>query len=323
MVKAAIFGAAGQIGSPLSLLLKSSNLLTELSIYDVVNAPGVATDLNHIDTPAKVTGYLSSDNNGLQMALNGADIVIIPAGIARKPGVTRDDLFQNNAKVIKDLVTGVAKFCPRAFVLIITNPINSTLPIAVEVLKRHNVLDPQRVFGATTLDVVRASTFLAHVLQSDNPKDFKIPVVGGHSGSTILPLYSQCKPSGTLNMEELDSLTHHKIGFQFGGDKIVQVKVGAGSATTCMAYVAVRFVNSLLTAIFGPEGSIEEAYIAETLGVDYFAVPVDLGSQGLVRALGIGELSKYERHLLEFALPRLRKDIEKGLKFSKGKGIDN
>lgn len=120
------------------------------------------------------------------------------------------DLFQNNAKVIKDLVTGVAKFCPRAFVLIITNPINSTLPIAVEVLKRHNVLDPQRVFGATTLDVVRASTFLAHVLQSDNPKDFKIPVVGGHSGSTILPLYSQCKPSGTLNMEELDSLTHHK-----------------------------------------------------------------------------------------------------------------
>lgn len=57
--------------------------------------------------------------------------------------------------------------------------------------------------------------------------------------------------------------------------------------------------------------------------MDYFAVPVDLGSQGLVRALGIGELSKYERHLLEFALPRLRKDIEKGLKFSKGKGIDN
>lgn len=63
--------------------------MTELCLYDIVHAPGVAIDLNHIDTPAKVTGFLP-DNGGLTKALTGSDIVVIPAGIARKPGMTRD-----------------------------------------------------------------------------------------------------------------------------------------------------------------------------------------------------------------------------------------
>src|SRR5271156_657561 len=98
MVKAAVLGASGQIGQPLSLLLKSvrtrinplgranyatnlvilkSPLVTELRLYDVVNSIGVATDLNHIDTPAKVSGYLPADD-GLEKTLTGAEIVIIP-----------------------------------------------------------------------------------------------------------------------------------------------------------------------------------------------------------------------------------------------------
>jgi len=79
MVKVAVLGASGQIGQPLSLLLKSSPLVTELRLYDVVHSIGVATDLNHIDTPAKVSGYLPVDG-GLEKALTGAEICIIPAG---------------------------------------------------------------------------------------------------------------------------------------------------------------------------------------------------------------------------------------------------
>lgn len=63
--------------------------MTELRLYDVVHSVGVATDLNHIDTPAKVSGYLPADN-GLEKTLTGAQMVVIPAGIARKPGMTRD-----------------------------------------------------------------------------------------------------------------------------------------------------------------------------------------------------------------------------------------
>jgi malate dehydrogenase len=74
--------------------------------------------------------------------------------------MTRDELFNVNAGIVRDLVTGVANYCPKAFVLIISNPVNSTVPIACEILKAHNVFDARRVFGVTTLDVVRASTSL-------------------------------------------------------------------------------------------------------------------------------------------------------------------
>ena len=90
MVKATVIGAAGGIGQPLSLLLKQSPLVTELSLYDVVNTPGVAMDLSHINTPAVTSGYAQDDLEG---AVDGAEIVLIPAGMPRKPGMTRDDLF--------------------------------------------------------------------------------------------------------------------------------------------------------------------------------------------------------------------------------------
>jgi malate dehydrogenase len=206
-----------------------SPLVTELSLYDIVHAPGVAIDLNHIDTPGKVTGYLPADG-GLEKTLVGAEIVVIPAGIARKPGMTRDgipsilrrpesrsrtnpgvaDLFKTNANVIRDLLEGVARFCPKAYVCIITNPVNSTLPIACKVLERHGVLDPRKVFGVTTLDVVRASTFAAHALGIDDPKKYQVPVVGGHSGATILPLFSQSSPAIEFSQGQLDAVTNRE-----------------------------------------------------------------------------------------------------------------
>lgn len=83
-VKVAVAGASGGIGQPLSLLLKQSPLVTELSLYDIVHTPGVAADLSHIDTPAKVQGFNGAEN--LETALKNADVVIIPAGVPRKPG---------------------------------------------------------------------------------------------------------------------------------------------------------------------------------------------------------------------------------------------
>ena len=98
--KVAVLGAAGGIGQPLSLLLKLSPQIGTLSCYDVVGTPGVAADLSHIPTASSVTGSLPSSgswppkgNDGLKDALTGANIVVIPAGVPRKPGMTRDDLF--------------------------------------------------------------------------------------------------------------------------------------------------------------------------------------------------------------------------------------
>jgi len=166
--KVAVLGAAGGIGQPLALLCKLSEHIDEVACYDVVGTPGVAADLSHCPTPAKITGNLPaagtwppSHDAGLEAALTGADVVVIPAGVPRKPGMTRDDLFNTNAGIVKTLVEGCAKFCPDATLAIISNPVNSTVPIAAEVLKKAGVYNPKKVCGVTTLDVCRANTFLA------------------------------------------------------------------------------------------------------------------------------------------------------------------
>lgn len=88
------------------------------------------------------------------------DLVIIPAGVPRKPGMTRDDLFNINAGIVRTLCEGIAKCCPNAVVNLISNPVNSTVPIAAEVFKKAGTFDPKRLLGVTMLDVVRANTFV-------------------------------------------------------------------------------------------------------------------------------------------------------------------
>jgi len=126
--------------------------------------------------------------------------------------MTRDDLFKINAGIVRDLVKGVGEFCPDAFVLVISNPVNSTVPIAAEVLKGANAFNPKKLFGVTTLDVVRAETFVASITGEKNPAKTVIPVIGGHSGETIVPLWSQAKPKVNIGEDKLDALTNREIG---------------------------------------------------------------------------------------------------------------
>ncbi|KAL9640494.1 MAG: hypothetical protein Q9164_000244 [Protoblastenia rupestris] len=323
MVKAVVLGASGGIGQPLSLLLKASPLVDELSLYDVVNTPGVTADLSHISSIAKITGYLPQ-NDGLKKALTGADVVLIPAGIPRKPGMTRDDLFKINAGIVRDLVKGIAEFCPKAYILVISNPVNSTVPIAAEIMKQANVFDPKRLFGVTTLDVVRAETFIQDLTGEKDPSKTVIPVIGGHSGETIVPLFSQAKPAVNIPSDKYAALIKR---VQFGGDEVVEAKGGAGSATLSMAYAGFRFAEKVIKASKGEKGIVEPTFvylpgvaggdaIVKETGVDYFSVPVELGPSGAEKANNIlGSLSEDEKKLLEPAKSGLKGNIEKGIDF--------
>ncbi|CAG8619788.1 12504_t:CDS:2 [Ambispora gerdemannii] len=331
MVKAVILGAAGGIGQPLSLLLKLNETVTELALYDIVNSPGVAADLGHINTPAKVTGYLppkekNAPNDGLKNALTGAHIIIIPAGVPRKPGMTRDDLFKINAGIVRDLATGIAQYSPKAFILIISNPVNSTTPIVAEVLKKHNVFDPKKLFGVTTLDLVRASTFTGEISGHDS-RDIRVPVVGGHSGITIIPLLSKISPSYSFSKEQIDSLTNR---IQYGGDEVVKAKDGAGSATLSMAQAGARFADAILKAsVKGEARLIEVSYvhldadkdggdkIRATVGLDYFSSTIELGTNGITKIHPLENLTAFEDSLLKAAIPELRENINKGVAFIK------
>ncbi|KAI1911493.1 Malate dehydrogenase, cytoplasmic [Ophidiomyces ophidiicola] len=312
--KVAVLGAAGGIGQPLSLLMKLNPRVSHLALYDIRGGPGVAADLSHINTNSVVTGH-EPTATGLKEALTDAEIVLIPAGVPRKPGMTRDDLFNTNASIVRDLAKATADAAPNAKILVISNPVNSTVPIVAEVFKSKNVYNPKRLFGVTTLDVVRASRFISEIKKTD-PVNEEVPVIGGHSGVTIVPLVSQSNHPD-ISGEALDALVNR---IQFGGDEVVKAKAGAGSATLSMAMAGARFAESLLRASEG-EKVIEPTFVESPLyksqGIDFFASRVRLGANGVEEILPVGKVSEYEQKLLDACLVDLKKNITKGIEFVK------
>uniref|UniRef100_A0A1L8EI00 Malate dehydrogenase, mitochondrial n=1 Tax=Haematobia irritans TaxID=7368 RepID=A0A1L8EI00_HAEIR len=309
--KVTVCGASGGIGQPLSLLLKQNPLVTDLALYDIVHTPGVAADLSHIDTKSKTSGHMGPDQLG--QALKNADVVVIPAGVPRKPGMTRDDLFNVNAGIIKDIANSIAKNCPKAMVAIITNPVNTCVPIAAEILKKAGVYDPKRLFGVSTLDVVRARAFIGEALGVD-PQTVNIPVIGGHSGVTILPVLSQCQPAYKADQATIEKLT---VRIQEAGTEVVKAKAGAGSATLSMAYAGARFAGSLLKGLDGQKNVVECSYVQSNVTeATFFATPLVLGKNGIQENLGLPKLNDYEKKLLEAAIPELKKNIQKGVDFA-------
>lgn len=308
--KVAVVGAAGGIGQPLSLLMKLNGNVTDLSCYDVAPfTPGVAADLSHINTPAKATGFTGDD---LGKALKDADVVIIPAGVPRKPGMTRQDLFQVNAGIVAGVVKEAAKNCPNAALLIISNPVNSTVPIAAEILKKAGVYNKNLLFGVTTLDVCRANTFVAEN-QGFDVKKTNVTVVGGHAGVSILPLLSQV-PQSSFSDSDRDALTQR---IMFGGDEVVQAKAGAGSATLSMAYAGAVFADLVLRARAGEKGIVAMSYVESDLGyASFFSSPITLGKEGISKINDIGPLSDFEKEKLEAAIPELEKSIAEGIAFA-------
>ncbi|KAF8554656.1 malate dehydrogenase [Imleria badia] len=311
--KVAVLGAGGGIGQPLSLLLKSDPLVTSLSLYDIRGAPGVAADVSHVDTASEVQGYAADK---LDEALEGVEVVVIPAGVPRKPGMTRDDLFNTNASIVRDLASAIGRVSPTAHILVISNPVNSTVPIVASTLSKAGVYNPSRVFGVTTLDVVRAARFTAGVTGVP-PSDARITVVGGHSGATIVPLLSQSTHGKDIKGEVYDKLVYR---IQFGGDEVVKAKDGAGSATLSMAYAGAKFTNALLRGLNGEKGVVTPTFIENPLfkdqGIDFFSCNVELGVNGVEKIHPLGPLSAEEEKLLAACLPELKKNIEKGKAFA-------
>merc|ERR1719271_183165 len=132
----------------------------------MVPPAGVAADLGHLEKKAKVTGYAIDPAipavQQLEECLTGCSLVLVPAGMPRKPGMTRDDLFKVNADIAKGTVEACAKYCPDAVVALIVNPVNSIVPAMAELYQKKG-LDPMKIVGVTTLDCVRANKFVGEI----------------------------------------------------------------------------------------------------------------------------------------------------------------
>merc|ERR1740138_877151 len=175
----------------------------------MVPAEGVAADLSHLEAKSKVKAYALNKEDKpidkLAECLTGCDLVLVPAGLPRRPGMTRADLLGINAGIAKGIVEACGKYCPNAIVGLIVNPVNSVVPAMCELYKKKG-LNPARICGVTTLDCVRANKFV-HEITGDPIDKINITVVCGHAGATILPLFSQDEAGKKIpedKSEELD-----------------------------------------------------------------------------------------------------------------------
>merc|ERR1719310_1622907 len=184
----------------------------------------------------------------LKECLNGCDLVLIPAGVPRKPGMTRDDLFKVNADIAKGLTEACAAHCPDAVLGMIVNPVNSIVPAMCELYKKKG-LDHMKIIGVTTLDCVRSNKFV-HEITGDPIDGINIPVVCGHAGATILPLFSQDASGKKVPADKLMDLDKR---VQDAGTEVVNAKGGKGSATLSMAYAGARFGSAVLQGLAGQE----------------------------------------------------------------------
>ena len=239
--------------------------------------------------------------------------------------------YRPNASIFRDLATAVARISPEAHVLVISNPVNSTVPIVSTVFEEAGVYDPRRIFGVTTLDVVRASRFVSGIVGT-NLVDTPIAVIGGHSGATIIPLLSQSSPGKGISGEAYNEVVNR---IQYGSG--VKAKDGAGSATLSMAYAGAKFTNALLRGLADEKGAITptlsrvrcllsraltSSHLMSRLAwVQRSLIHRDLANMtppqlnGVEKIHPIGELTAEEKKLVEACLPELKKNVEKGKAF--------
>lgn len=324
-----ILGAAGGIGQPLSLLLKQNPLVTQLNLYDLVNCMGVSMELQHCATAkANVSGFQGWE---LKQSLKGSDLVIIPAGIPPRPGVSSEDNFNTNASIVSNLATAIAESCPNALVAIISNPVNSMVPIVSEIFKQWNVYNPAKVFGVTSLNTERAASMIGK-LTGLPAHAINCPVIGGHSGTSIIPVFSQCAAAKALSAKQRKELTN-KI--RTGNDDVMAAKKGAAGPTLSVAFAASRFCNSVLRGLEGEKDVVECAYVrsditwedernvAKVTETTYFTTPVVLGKEGIHKNKGIGALDEAENGYMTEAIREIKYDIERGQAYVKTRGASS
>ena len=302
--KIALVGA-GQIGGTLALLAGQKEL-GDVVLIDVAEGipEGKALDLYQT---SPVEGYNSALSGGTDYSLiAGADVVIVTAGVPRKPGMSRDDLIGINTGIIKTAGEGIKKYAPNAFVIVITNP----LDVMVWVMQQVTGFPTNRVVGmAGVLDGSRFRAFLAMEFNV-SVKDVYACVLGGH-GDTMVPMvrYSTVAGIPLPDLVKMGWLTQERL------DSIVQRTRDGGAEIVKLLKTGSAFYAPAASAIAMAEAYIKDqkrilpcaAYLDGQYGVKglYVGVPVILGAGGVEKIVEM-QLNDEEKAMFDASVEAVR-----------------
>lgn len=299
--KIALIGG-GQIGGVLAQLI-AQRQLGDVVLYDIVDDMPQGKTLD-IAEASRIDGFdLMLKGSNDYNDIDGSDIVVVTAGLPRKPGMSRDDLLTTNAKIIKTVAENVKKYAPNSIAIIISNPLDAM----VTLFKKITGFPTNRVFGqAGILDSSRFSTFIAWEL-GVSVKDVNAMVLGGH-GDTMVPIVRYANVNGIPAMELLE----RKYGDKGKAAEVMKAMVDrtkmAGGEVVKLLKTGSAFYSpasatlSMLEAIIGDENRLMPvcAFLNGEFGVNgyYVGVPAVLGANGVEKIIEF-ELSDEEQALLD------------------------
>jgi malate dehydrogenase len=306
--KIALIGA-GMIGGTLAHLAVLKRL-GDVVLFDVVEGMPQGKALDLLES-GPIEGFDASVVGTTNLAdIQGADVCIVTAGLARKPGMSRDDLLSTNVKVMKSVGEGIKKYAPQSFVIVITNPLDAM----VTAMKKVTGFPKERVVGqAGVLDSARYRTFIAMELNVSVDSVSAI-VLGGH-GDDMVPVRSYCHVGGVpverlIKPDRLDAIEKRVRGA--GGEIVALLKTG--SAYYSPASAAIQMAEAFL---FDKKQILPAAALLEgEYGVKgfYVGVPVQIGAGGVERVVEI-DLSKEEKAALDASVGHVRELVAASEKF--------
>ena len=289
--KIALIGA-GNIGGTLAHLCALKGL-GDVVLYDVIDGlpQGKALDLLEA---GPIEGYdVNLVGTTSYTEIQDADVCIVTAGLARKPGMSRDDLLGINCKIMREVSENIAKYAPNSFLIVITNPLDAMVTLA----KRVTGFPKNRVVGqAGVLDSSRYRTFIAQELNV-SVLNVTAMVLGGH-GDDMVPVRSYCQVGGIPierlisagRLEEIENRVR-----QAGGEIVALLKTG--SAFYSPASAAVQMTEAYL---YDKKHILPcAAYLAGEYGIEgvYFGVPVSIGAGGVERVVDIALSDKEKQEM--------------------------
>ena len=296
MNKISLIGA-GNIGGTLAHLAALKKL-GNVTLIDVVSGmpQGKALDLSQSSAVEGFTGSIEGTNDFSKM--KGSDVIIITAGLPRKPGMSRDDLLEINGKIIKKIGLDIKKYAPKAFVICITNPLDAM----VYVLQKYSKLPKNMCVGmAGVLDSSRMKYFLSEALKV-SVNDVETFVLGGH-GDDMVPLINYTTIGGVplIDFLKLKKYPYSKIEkivdrTRMGGGEIVKL-LKKGSAFYAPASSAIQMAEAFL---FNQQKLLPcAAYINGQYGLRnmYMGVPTIIGNKGIEKIIEV-KLTTKEKSML-------------------------
>jgi malate dehydrogenase len=306
--KIALIGA-GNIGGELAMLVARREL-GDIVLLDIPEKEGVAKgkglDLMQAGAvdgyDAKILGTSNYDD------IKGADVVIVTAGVPRKPGMSRDDLLSINLKIIRSVANNVKEKAPGAFVIVISNPLDAM----VYEMKKVTGFPRERVVGmAGALDSARFSMFIAEAL-GVSVKAVNTLVLGGH-GDTMVPCLSYCTVNGIPVTQLIDKAALDKMvdRTRMGGGEIVQLM--GTSAFYAPAAGAISMAESYLKAqnrVIACAAYLQGEYGYKDI---YMGVPIVIGAKGVEKVVEV-KLSDDEKKMLDNSAKAVRELIEAAAK---------